>query len=244
MFSGSSTGGKYLSSNYLAGSSLSQDIMLTNPAFFAKEAQGSPNPLERVRSDNKEQKHENSSLSLDKDSIFDSKEEKTDLKEDKIAELSYSISRSLVEDDILSTNSCMVSILALLDHMKQEFGKNWTEDKMPDWMKNMLEKLAHDSTHLHVKWFIAKVVVNRPEIFQPYAKSWFTPLIALCVLDNNGGRGFHYFLRDISFVVLTWNYVPEDDIIQRDFASRFVAHLMKSDFFSSSSFFSFPSGAI
>ncbi len=78
--------------------------------------------------------------------------------------------------------------------------------------------------------FIAKVVVNRWSVFGRWGRAWFGPLVSLAIQpsEKNGGIGFHYFLRDICYLFLNWgDFLAEATATERDYASRFVAHLMK-----------------
>jgi DNA-dependent protein kinase catalytic subunit len=44
---------------------------------------------------------------------------------------------------------------------------------MPSWMSNILTKIMAPETHLNVRLFLAKIVVDRPAVFQPFATDWF-----------------------------------------------------------------------
>jgi hypothetical protein len=78
-----------------------------------------------------------------------------------------------------------------------------------------------------VRQFIAKVVLNRPDVFKvrqapaapkhqrlihcipfqkDFASTWFEPLARLAVSKDNGGSGFNYFVRDICLLFLRWNH--------------------------------------
>ena len=97
---------------------------------------------------------------------------------------------------------------------------------MPTFMKLMYKKMCDSKCHINVKWFIAKLVVNRYSIFEPYAKYWFQPLVALAIMDEaeNGGIGFHYFLRDFCYLFLQWtDFVPSNTSVDCELASKFIA---------------------
>ena len=108
---------------------------------------------------------------------------------------------------------------------------------MPSWMQLLYQKMRDPLAHVNVRWFIAKIVLNRWKIFevghsrlfcsfscqlvqhcvriirlfcvisQPYAVEWFFELVELTRLpaEENGGHGFHYFLRDLCFLFLNWH---------------------------------------
>ena len=48
-----------------------------------------------------------------------------------------------------------------------------SKDAMPTWMRNLLAKMVSNDTTANVRLFIAKMVVNRARIFQPFAEDWF-----------------------------------------------------------------------
>jgi len=69
-----------------------------------------------------------------------------------------------------------------------------------------LHKSFNDGrTHRNVRFFLARVVVNRSKVFQPYAKFWLGPLAQLVVGGDNGGAGLHYFVVDIVVTILSWS---------------------------------------
>jgi hypothetical protein len=95
--------------------------------------------------------------------------------------------------------------------MHSQFSREWTDHEMPKFMSHMYVKIMSDTTHINVKWFIVKLVINRWAIFQRYAPAWFRPLATLCCLpaEQTGGHGFHYLLRDICWLFLSWHdFVP------------------------------------
>lgn len=51
---------------------------------------------------------------------------------------------------------------------------------------------------LNVLIYIIKIVLNRSKVFDPYASSWMDVLVKYAMKETkpNGGKGFHYFLRD------------------------------------------------
>lgn len=55
--------------------------------------------------------------------------------------------------------------------------------------------------------FIAKLIINRPKVFQPYAKFWLSGLTQFIVRGEHGGRGLHSFAVDLVVTVLSWSSV-------------------------------------
>ncbi len=56
---------------------------------------------------------------------------------------------------------------------------------------------------------MAKVIVNRPQIFYDFGSQWFEPLVRLVLSKDMDGNGLNYFIRDICILFLKWdNFVP------------------------------------
>ncbi|KAJ4461737.1 putative DNA-dependent protein kinase catalytic subunit [Paratrimastix pyriformis] len=79
--------------------------------------------------------------------------------------------------------------------------------------------------HLNAQLLVAKLIVNRPAAFEPYAAHWVEPLIALITSPTNGGKGLHYMARDLCLVLLRWEKAP---LPTGPAASRLVEHIMKN----------------
>ncbi len=75
---------------------------------------------------------------------------------------------------------------------------------MPSWMVCLHKKLHDNKTQQNVKIFIAKLIVNRPTIFQPYAKFWLSGLTELVVSGHCGGAGLHSCVVDVVVTMLSW----------------------------------------
>lgn len=71
-----------------------------------------------------------------------------------------------------------------------------------------LHKTFNDSrTHKNTRLFLARLIVNRAKVFQPYARFWLGPLAQLVVGGDSGGVGLHYFVVDIVVTILSWSTV-------------------------------------
>ena len=72
-------------------------------------------------------------------------------------------------------------------------------------MGAMHRSFSDGRTHSNVRLFLARLLVNRSKVFQPYAKFWLGPLAQLVVGGDNGGTGLHYFVVDIVVTILSWS---------------------------------------
>ena len=88
-------------------------------------------------------------------------------------------------------------------------------------------------THPNVQIFIAKVLLNRPKVFAPYAQQWLGPLLELACDERalaRPGAGVHYFMRDLCFLFVAWadsGAAVPDSLREQEAASRFVRWLMR-----------------
>lgn len=58
--------------------------------------------------------------------------------------------------------------------------------------------------HLNIRIFILKLLVNNQELFKPFAWAWVKPICEFITSKNTGGKGFHYFLRDLTTLLILW----------------------------------------
>jgi len=73
-----------------------------------------------------------------------------------------------------------------------------------------LNEFNRDGVHLNIKIFILKIVTNNPKLFKPHASHWFEPICQyITSKKSGGGKGFHYFLRDLCTMLISWRYAPE-----------------------------------
>ncbi|EDV28309.1 uncharacterized protein TRIADDRAFT_20924, partial [Trichoplax adhaerens] len=141
-----------------------------------------------------------------------------------------------LELDDLNKHECMEALLTLLDHMavnkiNPAIEKDTTPSEMPSWMVALRKKASDHTTNRNIKLFIAKLIINRPKIFRPYAKFWLVPLIQL-IIEGKESDGIHYFIVDLMIVLLSWADVaiPKDvdEILQ---ANRLMEFLMRNAFY-------------
>jgi DNA-dependent protein kinase catalytic subunit len=165
----------YMSSVYLAGSSLSQDVSQFD---FSTGTQMMP----RV-------------------SVPKSASE---------TEQSYVVSEEHIEQDELNLHHCMGTFMKILDHMEYnkitpQVPKGTQPSDMPQWMSSLHKKFTDGKTHTNVRLFLARLVTNRPRVFEPYAKFWLPPLVQLIISGNTCGEGLHYFVVDLMVTLLMWS---------------------------------------
>ncbi|XP_042320371.1 DNA-dependent protein kinase catalytic subunit [Sceloporus undulatus] len=151
---------------------------------------------------------------------------------------------SVVSDDVvelemdeLNQHECMASMTTLVKHMHRNnitpvVEKGADTPDLPMWMKFLHKKLENPSVPLNIRLFVAKLIVNTEEVFQPYAKHWLGPLLQLVVSGDNGGEGIHYMVVEIVVTLLSWTSVatPKGNIKNEVLANRLLEFLMKNAF--------------
>ena len=94
---------------------------------------------------------------------------------------------------------------------------------MPDWMSSIHRKLQSSSTHINIKLFLAKLIVNAEEVFRPYARFWLSVLVQLV---THGAR-LHYFAVDLVVTMLSWHTVAIPEV-STDYNTRVVGRYVTS----------------
>mmetsp|Transcript_20541 Transcript_20541/g.17949 ORF Transcript_20541/g.17949 Transcript_20541/m.17949 type:complete len:194 (+) Transcript_20541:1825-2406(+) len=123
----------------------------------------------------------------------------------------------------------MKSILAVIDHLNSNF-KDPHMTSMPGWMTGLHAEAIRPEQHMSVKIFLIKIIINKEEIFRPYARQWSEVLLNYCSSKGNGGKGFHYFLRDVCTTLLTWHangFKLEQTLNNKKLCSDIITNLMK-----------------
>ena len=107
------------------------------------------------------------------------------------------------ELDDINKHTWMQGILFALDVMNQQFSNEWKPDVMPAWMQNIYND--YKSLNNSAKLFVLKLIINRPNLFHNYASYWFEYLAEYMISKDTGGKGLHYFLRDIWTVLINFS---------------------------------------
>ncbi|XP_067118451.1 DNA-dependent protein kinase catalytic subunit-like [Centruroides vittatus] len=198
---------KYAPSQYLSGSSLSDDVSQFD--FSSSELAFS-----------QDMKNKNRKEEIDSNPSNEAKD--NDLVSNITVEL---------EIDDLNQHECMNSLTMLVQHMEKIQILSSEPKEIPKWLDNLCKKLEDYSVHRNVKLFLTKLFINNAEIFKPYAAFLLQPLINL-ILNATFGREINYFILDLMVVLLSWSSIaiPEDSSIGRHAASGLLEFLMSKCF--------------
>ncbi len=192
----SSTTPRYLPSQYLFGSSLTDELAV----FDFTSA---------VVSQQQNDSNKNQSNSFQETSFEISLHKKDDdrpaLIEGKDDELGSHFLE--IEMDELNLHPCMIPMICLLKHMETT-GIITTQTDMPPWMTCLYKKFSDPTVGLNIKLFLMRLITHTHTIFKPYARYWLTPIIHMCnQMFEKSTEGLNTFLIDTIVILLSWNSI-------------------------------------
>lgn len=162
-----------------------------------------------------------------------------------------------LEMNDLNTQSCMTSMLRIVQRMNYLFGTSdnmnsnsvksgkWREEILPNWLMEVKDRLSdYTGVSRNVRLFLLRLLLNQPVslIVAPYANHLLPAVIECCntdLCDPEIGDGYHYFLRDVVFTLCdSWGQVlsnTEEDPFggigdQYTQVSRLISHLIKHSY--------------
>lgn len=198
---------KYVSSQYLMDSSLSQDITYLSSLYNSQHS-SSMNVQENTKY---EQLHYGKKQEKDNQQISDENDEN--------AAASNHPHQDELELDPINENPCMQSLLRLIDHIQSQFAHTFKDNQMPEWMKFIHSIFISSTSHPNILLFLGKLIINRPYIFEPYANEWIEPLISLA-LSSSISKSFNYYFRDLCItLLLKWPTVMPNGAAQQRLTS-------------------------
>ena len=111
--------------------------------------------------------------------------------------------------------------------MNELFSNQWVSDDLPEFMQVLLKEI--DKGYLNLQIFVLKLLVNNQDLFKPFAHFWITPICNFINSKKRGGKGFHYFLRDLTTLLILWSdekqFKPTDK--QKELCCLVVNNLVK-----------------
>ncbi|GAB1598867.1 DNA-dependent protein kinase catalytic subunit-like isoform X1, partial [Argonauta hians] len=135
-----------------------------------------------------------------------------------------------LEMDEINHHECMLSLVAAVKHMYHHDITPKEDKEMAPWMCYLHKRFSTPSTHLNIKLFIAKLIVNTAEVFEKYASHWVLPLSQFIISQEIQEYGINYFVVDIIVTIVSWGdySVPEDTFKYRTVASGLVEFLIRN----------------
>jgi DNA-dependent protein kinase catalytic subunit len=196
-----STTPRYLSSQYLFGSSLTDELAVFD--FTSAAVNQQQNDLNKSLSNSLS---DNSSTNLS-----------FQLKDDDGPALIEGSDDELgtefidMEMDELNLHPCMVPMVCLLKHMEASGITPSVENpsqssEMPAWMICMYKKFSDPLLSFNIKLFLMRLIIHTHTIFKPYARYWLTPIILMCnQMFENSSEGLNTFIIDTIVILLSWH---------------------------------------
>ncbi|XP_065679642.1 DNA-dependent protein kinase catalytic subunit isoform X1 [Hydra vulgaris] len=140
---------------------------------------------------------------------------------------------SFLELDELNQHECMSKYISLINHMRNKNIYIQPNDKevkdMPPWMTYFHGKITNKDTEFNVVLYIARIVINEPKLFQPYAQFWFLPIIELLLSQRILGDYLNYFVVGLIETMLSWSpNIPENTASGSILASSLLDYLVKN----------------
>ncbi|CAF3812228.1 unnamed protein product [Rotaria sordida] len=210
----SSTIPRYLPSQYLFGSSLTDELAIFD--FTSVAASQQQNDL------NKSQL--NSSL---ENSIEISLNKKNDDRPALIEGTDNDFGANFIEIEMdeLNLHPCMVPMICLLKHMEAN-GITTVQSDMPPWMICLYKKFSDPTIPFNIRLFIMRLITHTHTIFKPYARYWLTPIIHMCnQMFEKSSEGLNTFLIDTIVILLSWNTIAIPSEVDRTSVQRLLEYL-------------------
>ena len=206
----STTSPRYLSSQYLFGSSLTDELAVFDFTSAAVNQQ-----LTELNKSQSNSLFDQSSMKLSQTNRTDEQPALIDGTDDDVAGDLIDM-----EMDELNLHPCMVPMVCLLKHMENtgitpstNLFSSSQSIEMPAWMICLYKKFSDPLVCLNIKLFIMRLILHTHRIFKAYARYWLTPIIQLCnLMFENSSDGLNTFIIDTVVIVLSWHTqaIPSD----------------------------------
>ncbi|KAI8098597.1 uncharacterized protein BX664DRAFT_288171 [Halteromyces radiatus] len=137
---------------------------------------------------------------------------------------------SELELDIFNSNPCMKLLTAVINRLHTSItppDENVTQ--MPLWMLEINRAFTAENASLMQRLFLAKLIINCPDVFEPYAKFWIRPLIELAIRGDEYGQPLNYFVQGLCVIIVIWGKMVlfNDTQDDRYLLFKFVRYLCR-----------------
>lgn len=201
---------KYISTQYLQDSTFSQDLSYIGSFVSSTTNSTNTSPT---------------STMIGGEDADVGEKAKTDQRKESTTEM---------EMDEVNKSLLMVPFMRLLDSIASKFPLK-TDGEVPDWEDELLTKFKDEEIHMNIRIFIAKCLLNRPQIFTVHSQYWIRPILKFAVTLPQT-QGISYFLRDICVLILRWLKDKEDrniqiDVLSSEHSSNLVSQFIVNYYF-------------
>jgi DNA-dependent protein kinase catalytic subunit len=139
-----------------------------------------------------------------------------------------------IELDELNQHESMSTLVELIHSLVSNrvtpiYERGQTPVELPPWMSFMQRKLIDPSTSENLKLFVARVILNAQQVFKPYARFWYAPLIGFMLNSGVISRlaEIDYFTLDLCVLLLSWHKQTPPQLTERKLISRLFEQLMR-----------------
>ncbi|CAF1392236.1 unnamed protein product [Adineta steineri] len=132
-----------------------------------------------------------------------------------------------IEMDELNLHPCMIPMVCLLKHMETNgITSSNTQSDMPPWMICLYKKFNDPTIGFNIKLFIMRLITHTHTIFKPYARYWLTPIIQMCnQMFEKSSDGLNTFLIDTIVVLLSWSSIAIPSELDATLVQRLLEYL-------------------
>jgi len=131
-----------------------------------------------------------------------------------------------IEMDELNLHPSMIPMICLLKHMDTIGIATNQSNEMPPWMICLYKKFHDPNVHLNIKLFIMRLITHTHTIFKAYARYWLTPIIQLCnQIFEKSSECLNTFILDTIVVMLSWHSIAIPNEIDRQSVQRLFEYL-------------------
>lgn len=109
----------------------------------------------------------------------------------------------VLELDQLNQNMIMKVLLRVIKKISTFGDVNIAQAKMPKWMKN-LHEMYMKTSHINIKIFILKIIINIPDAFSPFKSFWWICFVEMIGRGDEFGEGFNHVIQDLCLILILW----------------------------------------
>ncbi|GJQ83173.1 hypothetical protein Trydic_g18200 [Trypoxylus dichotomus] len=108
-----------------------------------------------------------------------------------------------IDDVELNSHECMRMLCGLFQHLHDEQIYDAHANKAPAFIECLRKDLEGENTSKNVKLFLIKALENKQDLFKPYARDLFAPIMK-AIVDGVLGSNINYFITDVIVMLISW----------------------------------------
>ena len=138
-----------------------------------------------------------------------------------------------IEIDELNEHESMSAFVELiqslvLNKITPIYDQGQSPTEMPPWMNFLHKKISDIQTNENLKLFLIRAILNTQNVFKPFTKFWYAPLIGFLVNSSlMRDNRMDSFTLDLVVMLLQWNSISPPPTSESKLANRLFECLMK-----------------